>query len=38
VELLKDSCERFYAVGDCVNPAQVKEASYEGFCAAMDIL
>jgi 2,4-dienoyl-CoA reductase-like NADH-dependent reductase (Old Yellow Enzyme family)/thioredoxin reductase len=38
VEALKGSCDRFYAVGDCVNPAQVKQATYGGFCAAMDVL
>jgi NADPH-dependent 2,4-dienoyl-CoA reductase/sulfur reductase-like enzyme len=38
VESLKDSCDRFVAIGDCVQARQVKQATYEGFCAAMDIL
>ena len=25
-------------IGDCVRARQVKQATYEGFCAAMDIL
>jgi hypothetical protein len=29
---------RFVAVGDCVGARQVKQATYEGFCAAMDII
>jgi 2,4-dienoyl-CoA reductase-like NADH-dependent reductase (Old Yellow Enzyme family)/NADPH-dependent 2,4-dienoyl-CoA reductase/sulfur reductase-like enzyme len=38
-EALRDSVScRFTAVGDCVNARQVKQATYEGFCAAMDIL
>lgn len=32
------NCARFVAVGDCVRPRQIKQAVYEGFCAAMDIL
>jgi pyruvate/2-oxoglutarate dehydrogenase complex dihydrolipoamide dehydrogenase (E3) component len=31
-------CEYFVAVGDCAGARQVKHATYEGFCAAMDIL
>jgi 2,4-dienoyl-CoA reductase-like NADH-dependent reductase (Old Yellow Enzyme family)/NADPH-dependent 2,4-dienoyl-CoA reductase/sulfur reductase-like enzyme len=26
------------AIGDCKNPGQVKQATYDGFCAGMDIL
>jgi 2,4-dienoyl-CoA reductase-like NADH-dependent reductase (Old Yellow Enzyme family)/thioredoxin reductase len=32
------NCPKFLVVGDCVNPRQIKQAVYEGFCAAMDIL
>jgi NADPH-dependent 2,4-dienoyl-CoA reductase/sulfur reductase-like enzyme len=28
----------FVSIGDCSSPRQVKQAVYEGFCAAMDIL
>ncbi len=38
VEELKGACDWFVAVGDCVRARQVKQATYEGFCAAMDIL
>jgi NADH dehydrogenase FAD-containing subunit len=38
VDSLRDSCPWFVSVGDCVRPRQVKQAVYEGFCAAMDIL
>jgi NADPH-dependent 2,4-dienoyl-CoA reductase/sulfur reductase-like enzyme len=39
VEALRDSrCAMFTAVGDCVCAGQVKQATYGGFCAAMDIL
>lgn len=35
---LQKCCSRFIMVGDCVSPRQVKQAVYEGFCAAMDII
>jgi pyruvate/2-oxoglutarate dehydrogenase complex dihydrolipoamide dehydrogenase (E3) component len=39
VEALRESnCDCFVAVGDCAGARQVKQATYEGFCAAMDIL
>jgi 2,4-dienoyl-CoA reductase-like NADH-dependent reductase (Old Yellow Enzyme family)/thioredoxin reductase len=38
VEGLKGACDWFVPVGDCVKARQVKQATYEGFCAAMDIL
>jgi NADPH-dependent 2,4-dienoyl-CoA reductase/sulfur reductase-like enzyme len=38
VDSLRDSCPWFVSVGDCVRSRQVKQAVYEGFCAAMDIL
>jgi 2,4-dienoyl-CoA reductase-like NADH-dependent reductase (Old Yellow Enzyme family)/thioredoxin reductase len=37
-EKLSGSCSWFVPVGDCVAPSQVKQATYQGFCAAMDIL
>jgi NADPH-dependent 2,4-dienoyl-CoA reductase/sulfur reductase-like enzyme len=37
-ETLRDTLPLFTAAGDCVEPRQVKQAVYEGFCAAMDIL
>ncbi|MGB9850650.1 MAG: FAD-dependent oxidoreductase [Moorellaceae bacterium] len=38
VEVLRGMVPWFVPVGDCVKPRTVKEAVYEGFCAAMDIL
>jgi 2,4-dienoyl-CoA reductase-like NADH-dependent reductase (Old Yellow Enzyme family)/thioredoxin reductase len=38
VEGLKGACDWFVPVGDCVKARQVKQATYEGFCAAMDVL
>lgn len=38
VDSLKDSCNWFVSTGDCVNARMVKQATYEGFCAAMDII
>lgn len=38
VNSLKDSCNWFVSTGDCVNARMVKQATYEGFCAAMDII
>ena len=38
VDALRGACDWFVAVGDCVRARQVKQATYEGFCAAMDIL
>lgn len=38
VEDLKGACPWFVPAGDCVRARQVKQAVYEGFCAAMDIL
>ena len=38
VEELRGACDWFVPVGDCVRARQVKQATYEGFCAAMDIL
>ena len=38
VESLKDCCDRFVVTGDSKRARTVKEATYEGFCAAMDIL
>ncbi len=38
VEKLRFSAPLFYQVGDCVTPRLIKQATYEGFCAAMDIL
>jgi pyruvate/2-oxoglutarate dehydrogenase complex dihydrolipoamide dehydrogenase (E3) component len=37
-ELRRCNCPKFVAVGDCISPRQIKQAVYEGFCAAMDIL
>ena len=37
VESLKGGCCRFIIVGDAKRARTVKEATYEGFCAAMDI-
>jgi pyruvate/2-oxoglutarate dehydrogenase complex dihydrolipoamide dehydrogenase (E3) component len=37
-EELKGSCDWFVTVGDGLRARQVKQATYEGFCAAMDIL
>ncbi|MEW6425063.1 MAG: NAD(P)/FAD-dependent oxidoreductase [Bacillota bacterium] len=38
VESLRGAVPWFVAAGDCVRPRTVKEAVYEGFWAAMDIL
>lgn len=38
VAALKDSCDRFVVIGDASRARQVKQATYEGFCAAMDII
>jgi pyruvate/2-oxoglutarate dehydrogenase complex dihydrolipoamide dehydrogenase (E3) component len=38
VDELRGVCDWFVPVGDCVRARQVKQATYEGFCAAMDIL
>jgi len=38
VNSLKDSCNWFVSTGDCVRARMVKQATYEGFCAAMDII
>jgi thioredoxin reductase len=38
VDALRGVCDWFVPVGDCVRARQVKQATYEGFCAAMDIL
>ena len=38
VEKLRRSAPWFVSVGDCVGPRQIKQATYEAFCAAMDIL
>ncbi len=38
VDELRGACDWFVPVGDCVRARQVKQAVYEGFCAAMDIL
>ncbi|QIB68711.1 FAD-dependent oxidoreductase [Aminipila butyrica] len=39
VESLRQcDCPKFLTVGDCVVPRQIKQAVYEGFCAAMDIV
>ena len=38
VRSLEGVCANFTAVGDCRRARTVKEATYEGFCAAMDIL
>jgi len=40
VEWLRNEsgCGWFVPVGDCVRPRLIKQATYEGFCAAMDIL
>lgn len=38
LESLRCSCRQFVAIGDCKVPRQVKQAVYDGFCAAMDIL
>jgi 2,4-dienoyl-CoA reductase-like NADH-dependent reductase (Old Yellow Enzyme family)/NADPH-dependent 2,4-dienoyl-CoA reductase/sulfur reductase-like enzyme len=37
-EKLRNAGIVFTAAGDCVRPRQVKQAVYEGFCAAMDVL
>jgi NADPH-dependent 2,4-dienoyl-CoA reductase/sulfur reductase-like enzyme len=37
-DALRGACDWFVPVGDCVQARQVKQATYEGFCAAMDIL
>jgi len=34
----ESGCGWFVPVGDCVRPRLIKQATYEGFCAAMDIL
>ena len=38
VESLRGSCPTFVVTGDARQARTVKEATYEGFCAAMDIL
>jgi len=38
VNALKDNCNWFVATGDCIRARMVKQATYEGFCAAMDIV
>jgi len=38
VESLRGVVPWFVATGDCVAPRQLLQATYEGFCAAMDIL
>ncbi len=39
VESLEETGVPFFrAVGDCIGPRLIREAVYEGFCAAMDIL
>lgn len=38
VEELKKASGAFRAIGDCKCARQVKQATYEGFCAAMDII
>jgi 2,4-dienoyl-CoA reductase-like NADH-dependent reductase (Old Yellow Enzyme family)/thioredoxin reductase len=38
LEKLRNAGIVFTAAGDCVQPLQVKQAVYKGFCAAMDIL
>ena len=35
---LKDTCDNFIVTGDAKQARTVKQATYEGFCAAMDIL
>jgi len=38
VDSLRGTVPWFVATGDCVQARQVLQATYEGFCAAMDIL
>jgi 2,4-dienoyl-CoA reductase-like NADH-dependent reductase (Old Yellow Enzyme family)/thioredoxin reductase len=38
VASLQGACDWFVVTGDSVQARQVKQATYEGFCAAMDIL
>ena len=38
VERFRPLAPLFFTVGDCVSPRFVKQATYEGFCAGMDIL
>jgi hypothetical protein len=38
VDSLRGAAPWFVATGDCVQARQVLQATYEGFCAAMDIL
>jgi len=38
VNSLKDACPQFIVTGDAKQARTVKQAVYEGFCAAMDIL
>ncbi len=37
-ELMRCNVSKAIIVGDCSKPRQIKQAVYEGFCAAMDIL
>jgi hypothetical protein len=37
-ERFRNLAPLFFSVGDCNFPRLVKHATYEGFCAAMDIL
>jgi 2,4-dienoyl-CoA reductase-like NADH-dependent reductase (Old Yellow Enzyme family)/NADPH-dependent 2,4-dienoyl-CoA reductase/sulfur reductase-like enzyme len=37
-ENLRDACGHFVVIGDARQARQVKQATYEGFCTAMDIL
>ncbi|MDC7125603.1 MAG: NAD(P)/FAD-dependent oxidoreductase [Spirochaetales bacterium] len=38
VERFRKTVPLFFPIGDCVSARLVKQATYEGFCAAMDIL
>jgi 2,4-dienoyl-CoA reductase-like NADH-dependent reductase (Old Yellow Enzyme family)/thioredoxin reductase len=38
VDTLRGGCAKFVVIGDSLQARQVKQATYEGFCAAMDIL
>jgi pyruvate/2-oxoglutarate dehydrogenase complex dihydrolipoamide dehydrogenase (E3) component len=38
VNALSEACDRFVTIGDARKARQVKQATCEGFCAAMDIL
>lgn len=38
VDQLRGAAPWFVSVGDCIGPRQIKQATYDAFCAAMDIL